>query len=447
MVEGGGSVATQALQLWVSKSVEELGVKPFPTDPHPPSGVSLTSFAHPFSTWSDMSHLLPFEAWANASVPAPPKSLAYFIGVLPERDREPPTLLLHVMHRLSAGEPVSWIRWADGEMLNAQIHPYDPTPTSYRQDLRAAARRWASLPELYVAVNTAFFCGARRANGSGQPGCVELPPALQLGSRAARRLEHPLLPTAHRNYSGSARWSLSDRYQRSGVGFRLKWNAFLEDVGLLNHPRRFFVRPQQSAARTRRPSPSSSRPRLQRADSLQCAHGPACVCALCSRQVDFFYLPIFREEPWESRGVHGWLYETRRRTRALVAPSGYRRVAACLNATHIPSGSSFDALRPRLEAMSNATAEGVVFLVVAGSLAKLVGTHAFEAQRKDSFIDVGNAINDLVGETADLRPVERSERRPFDEERCAGFARGETWRRPKPPPAPRAAEESSTYDA
>ena len=88
MVEGGGSVATQALQLWVSKSVEELGVKPFPTDPHPPSGVSLTSFAHPFSTWSDMSHLLPYEGWANASVPAPPKSLAYFIGVLPDERRQ-----------------------------------------------------------------------------------------------------------------------------------------------------------------------------------------------------------------------------------------------------------------------------------------------------------------------------------------------------------------------
>ena len=86
MLDGSGSVATQALQLWVSSSLRDLGYRGPPTlEPDPPSGVSLTAFAHPFSTWSDMTHLLPAEGWDNeSSVPTPPKSLAYFIGVLPD---------------------------------------------------------------------------------------------------------------------------------------------------------------------------------------------------------------------------------------------------------------------------------------------------------------------------------------------------------------------------
>ena len=56
-------------------------------------------------------------------------------------------------------------------------------------------------------------------------------------------------------------------------------------------------------------------------------------------------------------------------------------------------------------------AEGVVFLLVAGSHAKLLGTTAFAALRKDSFIDVGQSINDLAAEAS-------------DEVRCADFAHG-----------------------
>ena len=71
MVTHVKTTATQAFQLWLNESVEELGWR-YPL-------ASLSGFAQPFDTWADMAHLLPEEGW-----PVPPRGLAYFCSVLPD---------------------------------------------------------------------------------------------------------------------------------------------------------------------------------------------------------------------------------------------------------------------------------------------------------------------------------------------------------------------------
>jgi len=77
MVENVRTVATQALQLWTTPSLEGLGWTRGP--------VTLTSFVHPFDTWADMSHLLDQEDWSSGV----PGSIAYFCNVIADRDLEP----------------------------------------------------------------------------------------------------------------------------------------------------------------------------------------------------------------------------------------------------------------------------------------------------------------------------------------------------------------------
>jgi uncharacterized protein with NAD-binding domain and iron-sulfur cluster len=69
MVEHVQSVPTQAFQVWMSESMEELGWS------GPP--VSVSAFVKPFDTWADMTHLAGQESW-----PARPRSIAYFCSVL-----------------------------------------------------------------------------------------------------------------------------------------------------------------------------------------------------------------------------------------------------------------------------------------------------------------------------------------------------------------------------
>lgn len=66
-----GTTRTQALQLWMSKSMEDLGCA------HPP--VIVTSYGAPLDTWADMSALLEREDWPPDKSP---RSLAYFCGVM-----------------------------------------------------------------------------------------------------------------------------------------------------------------------------------------------------------------------------------------------------------------------------------------------------------------------------------------------------------------------------
>ena len=85
MLDGSGSVATQALQLWVSSSLRDLGYRGPPTlEPDPERRLPYRICASILHV-ERYAHLLPAEGWDNeSSVPTPPKSLAYFIGVLPD---------------------------------------------------------------------------------------------------------------------------------------------------------------------------------------------------------------------------------------------------------------------------------------------------------------------------------------------------------------------------
>ncbi len=66
------SVGTQALQLWMSATIETLGWTLGPT--------VLTAFAEDYDSWGDMSHLLPMETWSG---PNPPQAIGYFVGCMP----------------------------------------------------------------------------------------------------------------------------------------------------------------------------------------------------------------------------------------------------------------------------------------------------------------------------------------------------------------------------
>jgi uncharacterized protein with NAD-binding domain and iron-sulfur cluster len=71
MLNNSASVATQAFQLWLKPTLAQLGWSLGPT--------VLTSYASPFDTWADMSHLIPAESWAAGNVPG---SIAYLCGAM-----------------------------------------------------------------------------------------------------------------------------------------------------------------------------------------------------------------------------------------------------------------------------------------------------------------------------------------------------------------------------
>jgi hypothetical protein len=87
MFESTETVATQAAQVWMTKDLTDLGWR---------RGSALVSALEgPFETWADMTHTFPAErAWrAHPGAPATAKnygadvkSIAYFCGLLPQRD-------------------------------------------------------------------------------------------------------------------------------------------------------------------------------------------------------------------------------------------------------------------------------------------------------------------------------------------------------------------------
>jgi uncharacterized protein with NAD-binding domain and iron-sulfur cluster len=72
MVQSVKAVQTQAFQVWLREDMPSLGWHG--------SEVNLSAFVEPFDTWADMTHLAKAEAWSR-----PPKAIAYFCSVLPDR--------------------------------------------------------------------------------------------------------------------------------------------------------------------------------------------------------------------------------------------------------------------------------------------------------------------------------------------------------------------------
>lgn len=78
MVDEVATVATQAVQLWMRPTLEQLGWR------HP--SPILDAYEDPFNTWADMSFLLPRERWPEGRAPG---SLAYLVGPLHEHAPPP----------------------------------------------------------------------------------------------------------------------------------------------------------------------------------------------------------------------------------------------------------------------------------------------------------------------------------------------------------------------
>ncbi|WP_234683759.1 NAD(P)-binding protein [Bradyrhizobium monzae] len=79
MVGAIRTTPTMALQLWTTKTTEELGWKGG-------DETILSGFARPLDSWGDLSLMLPTETWTTA----PPRGLAYFVGSFPETKSPPP---------------------------------------------------------------------------------------------------------------------------------------------------------------------------------------------------------------------------------------------------------------------------------------------------------------------------------------------------------------------
>ena len=79
------AVVTQAYQVWLTKTVEELGWNDWPKDGQQPV---LSGFTEPYDTWAPMDQLLPREDWPPAMAP---KNVSYFCSVMPMKDFPPPT--------------------------------------------------------------------------------------------------------------------------------------------------------------------------------------------------------------------------------------------------------------------------------------------------------------------------------------------------------------------
>ncbi|MGH7017705.1 MAG: FAD-dependent oxidoreductase, partial [Caulobacteraceae bacterium] len=115
-IQAATSVGTQSLQLWMKPSVEALGWTAGPT--------VLTSYAEPYDSWGDMSHLVDRETWSD-----PPGSIAYFCGCLPTLmglPVGPPE-----MHQIAQSAADSWL----GASLSTLWPDVGPNPVSGSQVL------------------------------------------------------------------------------------------------------------------------------------------------------------------------------------------------------------------------------------------------------------------------------------------------------------------------
>lgn len=77
MVARVKTVATQAFQLWLTPTMEQLGWARGP--------IMMTGFHHPFDSWADHTPLIPHESWPADHQPG---ALAYFCNVLAESNPE-----------------------------------------------------------------------------------------------------------------------------------------------------------------------------------------------------------------------------------------------------------------------------------------------------------------------------------------------------------------------
>jgi len=126
--------------------------------------------------------------------------------------------------------------------------------------------------------------------------------------------------------------------------------------------------------------------------------------------LEHFYLPMGDPASNEylrlrENGVRGWIIESTHRKIVLIGPS-FARQFDFLNycdfieiaqdaESHV---ANFDLIHKKIKKISESTEEGIIFVFIAGSMSKILITEAFSSYgKKDSFIDVGSALDGYAG--------------------------------------------------
>ena len=131
-----------------------------------------------------------------------------------------------------------------------------------------------------------------------------------------------------------------------------------------------------------------------------------------SSAVDWLHLPsgapnAKRLRQLQDKGVEGWIIASRGRTVAVVGPTYGRHfsflnysdyIALDVEQTVRASDSLANDVLERINKVSQAHSEGVLFVMIGDSLGKWLITEAFGTfAAKDSFIDVGSALDGYAG--------------------------------------------------
>jgi uncharacterized protein with NAD-binding domain and iron-sulfur cluster len=115
MIAWTRTVPTQAMQLWLTPDLEGLGWKAGTT--------ILTSYAEPFDSWGEMSHLLPREDWKAPDVP---RSVEYFCGALADVVPLPPftdSAFPGAQHAQVKANAIAWLAKNTGALWPAAVLP------------------------------------------------------------------------------------------------------------------------------------------------------------------------------------------------------------------------------------------------------------------------------------------------------------------------------------
>ncbi len=146
MVEKIKTVRTEAYQLWLKASPEELGWE------HPPT--LLGNLSDPLNTWGDMSHLLPMENFtANGGEV---KNLAYFVGPMPDHIPVPEAgqavredaeavkreMARHFWRKAAVREPGTNELQLDPSLIESEYFRTNTTPS----DRYATSSAWREAP-------------------------------------------------------------------------------------------------------------------------------------------------------------------------------------------------------------------------------------------------------------------------------------------------------------
>jgi uncharacterized protein with NAD-binding domain and iron-sulfur cluster len=122
MVEGLETVWTQGLQLWLSRTPEELG------DVAP--GAVTGGFTEPFDTYADMPQLIPRESWG-----ARVKGIAYFCNAMLTPPGLPDPAEVGVRERADHEVFLAAVRFLDGEVESLLPHAGHRYPPGFRWEL------------------------------------------------------------------------------------------------------------------------------------------------------------------------------------------------------------------------------------------------------------------------------------------------------------------------